>query len=72
MRKKATIRKGENYAPQRGVKTSGKQEGWNCGTRNYFAQKDIDQRRAARKKKFRKKGKSAHKWGDYVRYKGVY
>jgi len=72
MEKKLIIKRGANYAPQRGTKTFGKQEGWNSGIRNYPAQKCIDKERAQRKKKFRKKGKSAHKWGDFCRYRGIY
>jgi len=71
MSKKAVVRRGKNYAPQRVIKTFGRQEGWNSGIRNFGAQKDIDDKRKARAKKFRRKG-SNRKWGDYVKYRGIY
>lgn len=53
-------------------KTWVRQEGWNNGIRNSKAQKEIDARRAARKKKYAKKRIGNSKWGDYCRYRGIY
>lgn len=49
-----------------------RQEGWNSGIRNYPAQKRIDAKRVARKKRYAKSRLGNSKWGDYVKYRGVY